>query len=278
VEEGLKEQTRCSTIDIAGRIEILHARYFDHAFAPHWHDEFAIGLIDAGVEQFQYGGAVHRATAGEVVLFDAGEVHTGQGFDERGFGFRMLYVPESTFREIALPAWNGGSGSLHFRTTVLNNVYARTCLLAAHTSFDSGAPALEVESRFVRAFAYLLTVAGSWGAPKTSTAAPAALVEARDYLHEHLVRDVSLAELAQIAGLSKFHLLRLFRQRFGLTPHAYQLQQRILRAKQLLRVLPIADVAAHCGFADQSHLHRVFRSMVGTTPGCYSQQFRSTLA
>jgi len=134
---------------------------------------------------------------------------------------------------------------------------------------------LEVESRFVNAFASLLTIASSWRAPKTSTSAPATLVEARDYLHDHLVRDVSLAELAQIAGLSKFHLLRVFRERFGLTPHAYQLQQRILRAKQLLRVLPIADAAAQCGFADQSHLHRVFRSLVGTTPGSYSQQFRS---
>jgi AraC-like DNA-binding protein len=271
----MKEQTRCSTIDIAGRIEVLHARYFEHAFAPHWHDEFAIGLIDAGVEQFEYGGAVHRATQGEVVLLNAGEVHTGQGFDERGFGFRMLYVPESTFREIAPPSRYSGSGSLHFRTAVLNNLHARNCLLAAHRSFDSEAPVLEIESRFVNAFAYLLTVVSSWRAPESSTSAPATIVAARDYLHEHLVRDVSLAELAQIAGLSKFHLLRVFRERFGLTPHAYQLQQRILRAKRLLRALPIADVAAQCGFADQSHLHRVFRSLVGTTPGRYSQQFRS---
>jgi AraC-like DNA-binding protein len=274
----MKEQTRCSTIDIGGRIEVLHARYFEHAFAPHWHDEFAIGLIDEGVEQFEYGGAVYRATPGEVVLFDAGQVHTGQGFDERGFGFRMLYVPESTFREIAQPSRHGRSGSLHFRTAVLNNGHARNCLLAAHRSFDSGAPMLEVESRFLNAFAYLLTVASSWRAPETSTSAPATLAEARDYLHEHLIRDVSLAELAQIAGLSKFHLLRVFRERFGLTPHAYQLQQRILLAKQLLRVLPIADVAAQCGFADQSHLNRVFRSLVGTTPGRYSQQIRSRLA
>lgn len=271
----MKEQTRCSTIDIAGRIEVLHARYFEHAFAPHWHDEFAIGLIDAGVEQFEYGGTVYRATQGEVVLLDAGHVHTGQGFDERGFGFRMLYVPESTFREIAQPSRYGGSGSLHFREAVLKNVHARNCLLAAHRSFDSGAPKLEVQSRFVNAFAYLLKVASSWRAPETSASAPSTLLEARDYLHEHLVRDVSLAELAQIAGLSKFHLLRVFRDRFGLTPHAYQLQLRILRAKQLLRALPIADVAAQCGFADQSHLHRVFRSLVGTTPGRYSQQFRS---
>ena len=272
----MKEQFRCSTIDIAGRIEVLHARFFEHSFAPHWHDEFAIGLIDAGVEEFEYEGAVHRATPGEVVLLNAGQVHTGQGFDERGFGFRMLYVPESTFREIAPASRYGGeSRSLHFRTAVLNNVHARDCLLAAHRSFDSGGPALEVESRFVNAFAYVLTIASSWRAPETSTSAPATLVEARDYLNEHLFRDVSLAELAQIAGLSKFHFLRVFRQRFGLTPHAYQLQQRILCAKRLLRALPIADVAAQCGFADQSHLHRVFRSLVGTTPGSYSRQFRS---
>ena len=238
-------------------------------------EEFAIGLIDAGVEQFEYGGGVYRATQGEVVLLDAGQVHTGQGFDERGFGFRMLYVPESTFREIAQPSQCGGSKSLHFRTAVLNNVHATNGLLAAHRSFDSRAPMLEVESRFVNAFAYLLTVASSWRAPETSASAPATLIEARDYLHENLVRDVSLAELAQIAGLSKFHLLRVFRERFGLTPHAYQLQQRILRAKRLLRALPIADVAAQCGFVDQSHLHRVFRSPVGTTPGRYSQQFCS---
>jgi hypothetical protein len=112
-------------------------------------------------------------TQGEVVLLDAGQVHTGQGFDQRGFGFRMLYVPESTFREIAQQSRYGGSGSLHFRTAVLNNVHARNCLLAAHRSLDSGAPILEVESRFVNAFAYLLTIASSWRAPSTSTSAPA---------------------------------------------------------------------------------------------------------
>ena len=136
-------------------------------------EEFAIGLIDAGVEQFEYGGGVYRATQGEVVLLDAGQVHTGQGFDQRGFGFRMLYVPESTFREIAQQSRYGGSGSLHFRTAVLNNVHAGNCLLAAHRSFDSGAPILEVANRFVNAFAYLLTVASSWRAPETSTSAPA---------------------------------------------------------------------------------------------------------
>ena len=271
----MKEHTRWSTLEIGGRIEVLHARYFGHAFSPHWHEEFSIGLIDAGVEQFEYSGAVHRATEGEIVLFNAGQVHTGEAFDENGFGFRMLYVPESTFREIAELPNNRGDGSLHFPTPILNDAYLWHSLMAAHQSLQTCASSLEIESRFVDAIARLLGGASSWKTSDVPPFVPSALRFARDYLHDHLFRDVSLSELTQISGISKYHLLRAFRDRFGLPPHAYQLQQRILHAKHLLQRLPLVDVAHRCGFADQSHLHRVFRAHVGTTPGRYAQQFRT---
>ena len=271
----MKEHTRWSTLEIAGKIEILHARYFGHAFAPHWHEEFSVGLIDAGVEQFEYAGAVHRATEGEIVLFDAGQVHTGEAFDECGFGFRMLYVPESTFREIAEQPNSPGHANLHFPSPILNDSGVWQSLMAAHKSLETGASSLEIESRFVNAIARLLAVASSWKTSDGRPSIPSALHEARDYLHNHLFRDVSLAELTRIVGISKYHFLRVFRDRFGLTPHAYQLQQRILHAKHLLRELPVVEVAHRCGFADQSHLHRVFRAHVGTTPGRYAQPFRT---
>jgi AraC-like DNA-binding protein len=268
----MKETTKCSTIDIAGSIEVLHARYAGHAFSPHWHEEFAIGLIDAGVEQFEYQGATYRAAEGEIVLLNAGEVHTGEAFDERGFGFRMLYIPETTFREIAA-AEATPEGSFRFRSAVLDSRTAQLNLLAAHQTLEDGSSSLERESRFIAAIAGLISEASSWSLPKRLVSAPAAILQARDYLHEHLCEDVRLSDLAEMARISKFHLLRAFRDRFGMPPHAYQLQRRIFRAKQLLRVLPPAEVAHRCGFVDQSHLHRVFRSLVGTTPGRYAQQF-----
>jgi len=51
------------------------------AFSPHWHEEYAVGLIDAGVEQFEYRGAVQRAVSGQIVLMTAGEIHTGEAVD-----------------------------------------------------------------------------------------------------------------------------------------------------------------------------------------------------
>jgi AraC-like DNA-binding protein len=272
----VKEQTRCTTIDISGRIEVLHARYYTHAFSPHWHEEYAIGLIDAGIEQFQYQGCTHRAGENELVLLNAGDVHTGEGADERGFGFRMLYIPESSLREAASPGRHP-SHSFHFRDTVLNNHVVAKRLLAAHHSLEGGGLALEVESLFLSAITGVLETASSWSYSERLTGAPSAILTARDYLHDHLYEEVSLAKLSETAGISKFHFLRAFKNRFGLPPHAYQLQQRMFAAKRLLRNFPSAEVAYQCGFVDQSHFHRVFRALVGITPGRYAQQFRPIL-
>jgi AraC-like DNA-binding protein len=270
----VKNLTRCFSLDVAGRVGVLQARYYGRAFSPHWHEEYAIGLITGGVEQFEYRGATHRAGIGEIILMDAGEVHTGESWDERGFAFRMLYIPESTFREAAAETWTV-SGTLSFRDPVISDDSLRKALSNLHGILDSRISALEREALFLNAAAKILERAGSWKNSVADIPAPLAVQRARDYLLDHLFADISLDLLASVSGLSKFHLLRQFRAEFGLPPHSYQLQHRIIRAKTLLRSLAPVEVAMTCGFADQSHFHRVFRSLVGTTPGCYAEQFRS---
>jgi AraC-like DNA-binding protein len=94
----------------------------------------------------------------------------------------------------------------------------------------------------------------------------------REILRERLAEAVTLDDLTEEVGLSKFHLLRLFRDEVGLPPHAYQLQLRISRAQQMLASgAPAADVAAACGFADQSHFIHCFKRIVGFTPGAFKR-------
>src|SRR6516164_4110607 len=95
----------------------------------------------------------------------------------------------------------------------------------------------------------------------------------RDYIDAHLTQALTLGELAAVANLSEFHLARMFRTSFGLPPHAWIAQQRLERARTLLRTtaLPLVDIAMQCGYANASHFSHRFRQGVGVTPAVYRQ-------
>lgn len=95
----------------------------------------------------------------------------------------------------------------------------------------------------------------------------------RDYIDEHLTQPITLGDLAEVACLSEYHLARMFRTSFGLPPAAWIAQQRVERARGLLRAtaLPLAQVAARCGYANASHFSHRFREAVGVAPMLYRQ-------
>jgi AraC-like DNA-binding protein len=93
----------------------------------------------------------------------------------------------------------------------------------------------------------------------------------RDYVESHLGERLTLADLARVACLSPCHFSRSFKQSVGVGPQRYLREQRLERAKVLMRRTnePLAHIAQETGFADQSHLTSIFHRETGTTPGKY---------
>ena len=101
---------------------------------------------------------------------------------------------------------------------------------------------------------------------------PPALQRVVEHVHRHLTDPLPLPKLAELAGLSQWRLVAVFRQHLGTSPHRYINLQRIARAKALLHQgMSAATVAGDCGFYDQSHLSRHFKNLCGMTPGQYLQ-------
>jgi AraC family transcriptional regulator len=90
-----------------------------------------------------------------------------------------------------------------------------------------------------------------------------------DYVEAHLDQPLVLDQLAGEAKLSTFHFARMFRVSFGMPPHRYVDQRRILRASHLLRDLTttLSAIALSCGYSSQSHFNRAFKAKTGVTPG-----------
>ncbi|MEQ1135391.1 helix-turn-helix transcriptional regulator [Acinetobacter seifertii] len=86
---------------------------------------------------------------------------------------------------------------------------------------------------------------------------------------------ISLEELAQQVGLSRYAIIRLFKANVGLTPHAFQINLKINQARELLKQgISLVELAVNLGFSDQSHFHKAFKAHTGVTP----RQFQLAVA
>lgn len=259
-------------IDRASGIEHLRARFTRHAYARHAHETYAIGMTEAGSQTFACRGASHATAPGAVMLFNPAELHDGRATTASGFEYRMLYVAVPTLRRLAADAFEDASGDLAFARPLAMDPHLAGLVAACHESLSAPTPALRRDEALAclldRMIARDLAVGARRRVPQTR--ADRAVARARDLLHASVGDDIGLDTLAAAAGLSRFHLTRLFRRRHGMAPSAYHRLLRLEAAKRALAVGDgLADTAAAMGFVDQSHLTRQFKAAYGLTPGRY---------
>ena len=156
-----------------------------------------------------------------------------------------------------------------FTGAVIRDKSLRERLLRFHCAVAEGAPTLSVESTLIDALAYLIRRhADDRCSRSCDLNERTAVRKAREYIEAHYDADVSLWELATLVHLSPFYFARAFQKEVRLPPHAYLENVRVKRARELLLSgVPITDVSAAVGYADQSHLTNRFKRLLGMTPG-----------
>jgi AraC family transcriptional regulator len=129
--------------------------------------------------------------------------------------------------------------------------------------------------------AHLLRAHSSYGGRSPEARPPGQLTRAQldrvvDCMEANLARTLTLADLADAAGLSPTHFARRFKATTGAAPHQHVMRLRLQRAQRLLRETPrsIAQVAFECGFSHQGHLTRVFARLAGVTPAAFRRASR----
>jgi AraC-like DNA-binding protein len=252
-------------------IEALHARFVQHAYRPHSHPTWTVAVVERGAARFELDATKQRAAQGELFVLEPDAVHTGMAAVPEGWAYKVLYVEPSVVHE-----WTQRDGSppRAARWVVFRDVALRAALERAHAALSAEPTGgLVVEEAVLGAVAALRPHLKPGPAERgRDRAEHAAIRRARAHLREHWDQRVTLAELATVAGLSRFELVRRFREQSNVTPHAFQTNLRVAAARRLLAAgVPAAAVAAACGFADQPHLTRVFKRAVGVSPGRYAR-------
>jgi AraC-like DNA-binding protein len=234
-------------------------------FEKHWHDVFGFGLLQHGAQAWASGRGQVEACAGHVICTNPGEVHDGRPLGGAPRQWRIVSIDVATMaRLVDLPAGRFEIARPVIQDAVLERAVRR--LFDAVDAGDSGA----CDEALTESCRRLISRYGNH--PVVESEPRADLRKVRDRLADVRAPVPSLDDLAVLAALNRFQVLRQFRRQYGLTPHAWLLQLRAERARSLIRAGgTLAEVAAVAGFADQSHMTRVFVRRYGYTPGAWKR-------
>ncbi len=260
--------------DAASGIESLRAHFTGHAYDPHWHDSYLIGVTEQGVQQFHSRRKQHQSRPGTVFMLEPEELHDGDAINPQGFTYRMLYLSPLQVQQQLTPLLAEGpeQRELSFAATLRDDLPLAYAVWHAFDALWHDHPALIKDAALDRLFGQL-TQHRLWRLPEADSPGDGRLaLLARDWLIAHHAENPGLQQMAQSLNIDRFRLSRLFQAHWGLPPHAWLVQWRLSRARRrLAEGQSVADVAAALGFADQSHLGRWFKRACQLSPARYQR-------
>ncbi|WP_236182929.1 helix-turn-helix transcriptional regulator [Pseudomonas sputi] len=239
-------------------------------YSRHSHAHFSIGAITAGRSTYVHEQSSFEVAAGTVVLMNPGDVHACNPIDDQPWSYLMLYVETPWLTDLQHQL--GFSAELEFRRfsdTHLNDARLFRDLNALYgVLVDEQQDVLRKQSAAVEFFSELQLRLNPIEQPLREPNFK--LERAADFIRQHCTDLLSLDDICAAAELSPSYLIRAFKQHYGMTPHAFVVNQRIQFARECLRRGQlIADVALEAGFADQAHFQRAFKQHLAATPGQY---------
>lgn len=244
----------------------LHADFTTHDYAPHSHDAYVVAVTEEGGAEFKSRGAIDRASAARLLVFNPAEPHSGRmGWSPR-WRYRGFYLPGTAIRDIGTAL--GLDSTPYFTANIFADPDLIKAFLSLHQALDERRGDNAGRELFVASFGTLFRRHGCGGeriAPAPADRVLAATVQA--LVAERHCDDLKLADMAASVDLTEFQLIGLFHRTLGLTPHAYLTQVRLARAIGGLRdgVAPV-EAALAAGFCDQSAFNKHFKRSFGVTP------------
>lgn len=238
-------------------------------YKAHSHSELSIGIIDSGATCLSMKGQHIILNEGDIILIEPHMVHACNPVDGKPRSYHMLYIDKNWCSEVLSTLYGYKVALFTCDQNLLLDLGVTKRLSGLIRTLLKN----ETQNHFSEIDSLLFNLLSIYCSPSFDGVNNSELAyQVKDRLLDNITSPPSIDEISQELGRPKESVIRSFKRRFGITPKSFLNNNRIEKAKFLLRGgMKIVDVATDVGYSDQSQLHRAFVSYTASTPRQYQQ-------
>jgi AraC-like DNA-binding protein len=253
-------------------VEVRYVETINNCDRKHAHNEITITAICEGEMDIVFNNKTDKLVPDSLSVVCPNEAHYAKVIDNKSRKCYVLYLDISWCIELQKSLFMDVSNFLPLNSSLINDKQLYDSYILLCETLFSKDSYIKKEEEIIMFFSKIFTKYCN-NKSNINNSLPIysdIIYKIQKYLDENFLRDISLDDMAQTTQLTSFHVLRLFKKNFGLTPHAYILNKKIHKAKELLKTdMLLIDIAIECGFFDQSHFNKSFKKVFQITPKEY---------
>lgn len=271
----MKQEIRTVKYDAELKVEAYHFQGIMQKFPNHFHEYYVIGYIEQGQRFLSCKNKEYTIEPGDLLLFNPRDNHACEQIDGKTLDYRCINIQPEIMSKAVLDI-TGKEYLPYFTPQVIFHSEWVPVLRELHQMLMEEERDFRKEESFFFLLEQLIEDYTEQAVPAENTEQSAEVRKVGEFLEQHYMDNISLADLCNLTGLSKYYLLRSFTKQKGISPYSYLETIRIDKAKKMLEqgVKPI-DVAQETGFTDQSHFSNFFKKFIGLTPKQYMNIFKA---
>lgn len=240
-------------------------------YKKHFHDTFSLGVNKKGASIYHNKGNSYELKENMLSIINPNVVHSCNSTKDVLNVYYMMYLNTNWCKEIQNIIDDKVEEFVNIPVDIIEdeNIYNEYINLCEFVFSDNHILDKEdaIIDFFIKFFSLFLN-------KNENILVDKKFEEIISHLEKNYKENISIDELSKIFELNPFYIIRLFKSKINLTPHAYLLNLKINKAKELLKKdYSIVDTALECGFFDQSHFHKNFLKIVACTPNEYKLNF-----
>ncbi|MBT2289247.1 AraC family transcriptional regulator [Paenibacillus albidus] len=269
----MTREVRTVVYDTDLQLEAYQFEGIMQKFPNHFHDYYVIGFIEQGKRMLVCNNEEYILNSGDVTIFNPQDPHACEQIDGRTLDYRCINIQPEIMQKLVREI-TGQADLPRFTPHVLYQSELALPLHELHQMILEGESDFHKEELLLFLLEQLLREYSNTEPPAPIQELSTEIKLICDYIESHYTESITLNQLSELTGISKYHLLRVFTRQKGISPYRYLETLRISQAKRLLEQgqLPI-EVAALTGFSDQSHFTNFFKKLIGLTPKQYRRIF-----